>query len=438
MSRPASNRRRSLWRHRDFRLLWAGQTVSEIGSQVSVLAVPLVAIDTLHAGTFAVGLLTSLATLPFLIVGLIAGAWVDRWPKRPVLLVADALRALALATIPLAWWLSALTMAQLYAVMLISGVLTVFFDVAYRSYLPVLVDRDELVDGNGKLAATMAGAQVAGPGLGGSLVAAIGAAPAVLADALSFVVSCASLLAVRADEPPTQRRPRLRGRLRSEIGEGLRFVWGEPRIRSVAAATATSNLFSTMGLAVLLVFLRRELHVGPARIGLLLAVASTGGVLGAVVAPRLALRFGVGRAILWSIAFGGIGQLGYPLATARTATVLVIASGFVLSAGAIAYNINQVSLRQALCPSTLQGRMNASVRFIIWGTMPVGGFAGAVLGASIGLRPTLWVAAAGSLMAFLWIAFSPVPGVLTMPSTDDGPALSSVGQPAAATPGSRP
>mgnify|MGYP001327309020 CR=1 FL=1 len=431
-----SDRRRSLWRHRDFRLLWAGQTVSELGSQVSVLAVPLVAIDTLHAGTFEVGLLTSLATVPFLIVGLPAGAWVDRWPKRPVLLAADALRAITLATIPLAWWLSALTMGQLYAVTLISGTLTVFFDVAYRSYLPVLVERDELVDGNGKLAATMAGAQVGGPAVGGSLVAAVGAAPAVLADALSFVVSCGSLLAVRVAEPRPERRPRQRGGLRGEIGEGLHFVWREPRIRSVAASTATSNLFSTMGLAVLLVFLRRDLHVGPARIGLLMAVGGTGGLLGAVIAGPLARRLGLGRAILWAMAFGGIGQLGYPLATARTATALVIASGFVLSAGAIAFNINQLSLRQALCPFALQGRMNASVRFMVWGTMPVGGFAGGVLGAWIGLRPTLWVAGAGALTAFLWIAFSPLPGVRTMPSSEDDAALAWAGQVASAAPSS--
>jgi MFS family permease len=409
---------RSLWWHRDFVLLWSGQSVSELGSEVSALAIPLVAIDVLHASTFAVGVLTAVQTLPFLLVGLPAGAWVDRLRRRPVLIAADVGRAAALASIPAAWALSILTLPQLYVVSLVSGVLTVFFDVAYQSYLPVLVGSNRLVEGNAKLAATESGARVAGPAVGGVLVGAVGAATAILADAASFVVSFVCLLTIRTHEDPVQRRNDLSGRprsLRSEIAEGLRFVWREPRIRSVAGSTATSNLFSTIGLAVALVFLRRQLHLSAGRFGILFAVGSFGGIFGALIATRLAARIGVGRTILWTIAVAGIGELSFPLATRSTATALIIAGGLLISAGGVTYNIIQVSLRQALCPPELQGRMNASVRFMVWGTMPIGGLIGGALGSTIGLRPTLWVAAVGSLGAFGWVLLSPVPAVKSMP-----------------------
>ncbi len=417
-----ANTKPNLWRHRDFRLLWGGQTISELGTQVSFLAVPLVAIDVLHASTFGVGILTAVQTLPFLLVGLPAGAWVDRMRRRPVLIAADVGRALALGSIPAAWALSALTLAQLYLVSLIAGVLTVFFDVAYQSYLPVLVGTDALVDGNAKLAATESGARVAGPAVAGALVSALGAAAAVLADAASFVVSFLSLIAIRTPEEPVVAVASGAGRarrLKDEIAEGLAFVWREPRIRSVAGSTGTSNFFATMAMAVVLVFLRRQLHLSPGRIGVLFAIGSIGGVAGALIARRLAERFGVGRTILWTIAVAGVGQLSYPLATRASATVLVIVGELLVSAGGVAYNITQVSLRQALCPPRLLGRMNASVRFMVWGTMPLGGFAGGVLGSTIGLRPTLWVAACGSLAAFMWIRLSPVPAVRTMPTSQE-------------------
>jgi MFS family permease len=419
MNELAPPRRRSLLRNRDFMLLWAGQSVSGLGSEVSVLALPLLAIDVLHATTFQVGLLTSVEMLPFLLVGLPAGAWVDRLRRRPVLIAADIGRALVIASVPIAWALSALTLAQLYAVSLVSGVLTVFFDVAYQSYLPLLVEPDELVDGNGKLAATDSGAQVAGPAVAGLLVGAVGAANAVLADAASFVVSFVTLIAIGAPEEKPERLAGHDGqptKLRTEIAEGLRFVWHEPRIRSVAFATSTSNLFTVMVVAVNLLFLRRQLHLSPGRIGVLLAVGSIGGVVGAVLAGRIAARIGVGRTILWTIALCGIGMFAYPLATRASAIVFVPLGGFVASACGVAYNINQVSLRQALCPGRLQGRMNASVRFMVWGTMPIGGVIGGLLGTTIGLRPTLWVAAGGATTAFLWVLFSPVPGVQEIPS----------------------
>jgi len=412
---------KSLWHHRDFRLLWAGQSISEIGSQVTSLAVPLLAIDRLHAGAFAIGLLTTMSTLPFLLVGLPAGAWIDRVRKRPVLIGADVGRALVLGSVPLAWALSVLTMAQLYVVSLLAGILTVFFDVAYQSYLPALVTNEKLVEGNAKLAGSMSSAQVAGPAVAGLLVKAVGAANAVLIDAASFVTSFISLIAIRTSE---DHRPRATGdertTLRTEIAEGLRFVWHEPLIRSVSLSTATSNLFSTMSYSVSLLFFRRQIHLSPAHIGLLFTAGGAGGVLGAVLAARIARRFGVGRTILFAIMISGIGELAYPLVTPAHANLLIVAGGLLVGAGSVAYNVNQVSVRQALCPLHLQGRMNASVRTIVWGCMPIGAFIGGVLGSTIGLRPTLWVGGIGAFTAFGWILFSPVRALRVLPTSHSG------------------
>jgi predicted MFS family arabinose efflux permease len=411
----------SLWRHRDFRLLWSGQSVSELGSEVSYLAIPLFAIDRLHAGPFAIGLLTTMSTLPFLLVGLPAGAWIDRIRRRPVLIAADIGRAVVLGSVPVAWAFSILTMTQLYLVSAVTGVFTVFFDVAYQSYLPTLIPREKLVDGNAKLAGSMATAQVAGPALAGLLVQAVGAAAAVLVDAASFVTSFLSLIAIRAPEGDIlSSSENVRTHLRTEIIEGLRFVWGEPRIRSVTLSTATSNLFGTMGLSVSLLFFRQQIHLSPARIGILLSMGGVGGVAGAVFAARIARQWGLGRTILSAIAVCGVGGLAYPLVTPANANALIIAGGFLTSAGAVVYNVNQVSLRQALCPHSLQGRMNASVRTIVSGCMPIGAFIGGILGANIGLRQTLWVAAVGAFTAFVWIIFSPVPHLRSLPDTISG------------------
>jgi MFS family permease len=410
-----------LWRHGDFVKLWAGQSVSRLGTEVSRLALPLVAIDVLHASTFEVGALTAMETLPFLLVGLPAGAWVDRLRRRRVLIAADIGRCLALATIPLAWTLGVLSIGQLYAAALVTGVLTVFFDVAYQSYLPALVDREQLVEGNAKLAASDAGAQVAGPSVGGFLVHAVGAASAVLADAISYVVSFVSLVFISRKEPAPVRHPE--PNLRREISEGLRFVLREPRIRSVAGATATSNLFSAIEMAVIIVFMRRSLHLGAGAIGVVFAVGSVGGLIGAGLGRPVARWIGVGPAILWSITVCGAAGLLFPLATRQAPWLPLMAGGALMSAGSVIYNVNQVSVRQALCPLYLQGRMNATVRFLVWGTLPLGGFLGGALGAALGLRPALWIAGAGGTSAFLWVLASPVPRIREIPEQveDEGP-----------------
>src|SRR5581483_8817572 len=262
--------RASLWRHRDFDLLWAGQTVSRVGTEVSVLAVPLIAIQVLHASTFTVGTLTAMETLPFLLVGLPAGAWVDRLRRRRVLIVADGGRLLALASIPVASAIASVTLAHLFVVAFVTGVFTVFFDVAYQSYLPELVHRDQLVDGNAKLAASESSAHVVGPGLGGALIGAVGATTAVVADAVSYGISLVCIVAIRR---PSERPVRHEhATLVADIRDGLHFVARDTRIRAVTACTATSNLFSGATMAVLLLLMTRVLGFDGTAIGIVFAV----------------------------------------------------------------------------------------------------------------------------------------------------------------------
>ncbi len=418
--------RRSLWRHRDFMLLWSGQTVSEVGSSVTVLALPLLAVISLDATTFQVGLLTACTSLAFLLVALPAGAWVDRWRRKPVLVWGDLGRVVLLGSIPVAKALGVLGLPQLYVVASLTGVLTVFFDVAYQSYLPALVDADELVDANGKIGASQSFAQVAGPALAGLLVAGLGAAYAVVVDAVSFLVSAGATSAIRRTEPTPPPRPPGR-RLRDEIREGLAFVVRHPILKRIVGCTATANFFSSAYVAVEAVFLVRVLHARPGVIGLVFSLTAVGGLLGGVFAGRIADRVGSARAIWVSQVLTGPFALLAAFAFPGWGVALVAVAGFCTSLGAVVYNVGQVSYRQAICPADLMGRMNASVRFIVWGTMPLGGLAGGILGTVIGVRATVFVAGLGMWAAALWLVFSPLFGmrdIPDVPGAPSGPVLS--------------
>jgi MFS family permease len=411
----------SLWRNRDFALLWAGQSVSEIGSQVTMLALPLLATITLHASTFEVALLSVFSSAAFLLVALQAGAIVDRLRKKPVLVASDFARAVLIASIPVAQLLGVLTIWQMYAVALAASVLTVFFDVAYQSYLPVLVTRDRLVEGNAKIAGSAAVAQFAGPGVAGALVAAVGAPYAVVVDAASFLVSGVATAAVHDTEklPPLRAAGR---RLRDEIREGLSFVVRHPILSRIVGCTGTSNFFSSMGGAVEIVFLVRTLHASPTVVGLVFSLAALGALLGASTASMLARRLGSARIVWLSLAVTEPVLFLAPAAFRGWGVLLVAAASFSLGLGSVVYNVAQVSFRQSICPPALQGRMNASVRFIVWGTMPLGGLAGGALGTWIGVRPTLVVAAAGGCASVLWVILSPLFGMRDFP-TEESDAL---------------
>ncbi len=411
----------SVVRNRDFVRLWTAETISQFGTQVSALAIPLVAATVLRVSPFEFGLLTTIEFLPFILLSLPAGVWVDRIRRRPILIVGDLGRAIALATIPIAFAFGGLTIWQLYVVGFAMGCLTVFFDVAYQSYLPALVERDQLVEGNSKLEISRSAAAVLGPGMGGVLVGAIGAATAIVVDAVSFVGSAFFLFLIRRPEPDPRRTTdgasveRGPG-MRQEVAAGLRYVLGNRYLRSIAACTGTSNLFGNMSFAVFILYATRQLSLSPEAIGLVFSLGALGFLAGAFIANRVADRIGVGPTIVGSAFLAFPSELSLALAPADNAIPFLVAAMFLGGLSTTIYNINQVSFRQAITPTGMQGRMNATMRFIVWGTIPVGALLGGYLGGVIGLRETIMVAAIGSFLPFLFVLFSPVRTIATMPA----------------------
>lgn len=418
----------SLWRHPDFLRLWAAETVSQLGSQVTLLALPLAAIALLGAGTFEVALLGTFELLPFLLFGLPAGAWIDRRRKRGLLILGDVGRAAALASVPAAYAFASLSMGQLYAVGFVVGTFTVLFDIAYEAYLPQLIEREQLVEGYAKLELSRSGATVAGPTLAGALIALTSASLAVIADALSYLLSAALLLGLRrkeqVDRAPAGAPPPALGR---DVREGLRYVLGQPYLRALGACTATSNLFASMATAVTLIYLARQLGVSPGGLGVIFGVGNLGLLFGALVAERAATRLGLGPTLVYSMLACGAAGLLVPAAPAAMAPAWIALSQLVSGFATTIYNVHQVSLRQVLAPAALRGRINATMRFAVWGTIPLGAFLGGVLGSALGLLPTLWISAIGGLTAVLWVLRSPVRSLAAMPAgadvTDAGAAL---------------
>ena len=391
---------------RDFVVLWAGQTFSVFGSAVSVLALPSVAILLLQATPLQLGILEALAFAAFPVLGLFVGVLADRTPRRGVMIAADVVRAAALVSIPLAAAAHALSFAQLAIVAFVTGTGTVFFDICYQSYLPSLVSAGELSRANARLEFTRSAAEVGGTGLAGLLISAIGAATAVGVDALSFLVSVTSLLAIRKRETPPVRENRTTTVL-GDLRVGVACVFGSPVLRTIAASTATSNLGHSMLSAVLLIFAYRELHLQAATLGLVFAVANVG-FIGAALATRSTRRFGLGATLAGSNLIGGLAPLFLPLALYAAPVAVIFAVTLVQTVMTPIYNINQVSLRQTIVPQALQGRMNATMRTIVWGTMPVGALAGGVLGSTLGIVPTILVAGTVTTSACLWILCGPV------------------------------
>ena len=413
-----SRRGASLWRHRDFMRLWSAETISQLGTQVTMLALPLTAILVLSASPFEVGALSSVEFAPFLLVGLPAGVWVDRIRRRPILIAGDLARAAILGSIPIAYWLGALTIWHLYIAAFASGICTVFFDVAYQSYLPSLVHRDQLLEGNAKLEISRSGAQLAGPGIAGALVQVLSAPVAIAADAVSYVGSALFVLRIRGGEDDAERASQASGSMRAQIAEGLGYVLRHPLLRPIAACTSISNLFSSMGLAIVVLFAVRELGLSPGAIGIAFAIGNAGLLAGAFFADRLAGPLGLGRTIVLAIVVAQVGAFALPLATPSTAVPVLAVAQLLFGVGAIVYNVNQVGLRQAITPDRMLGRMNATMRFLVWGTLPIGALVGGALAEAIGLRPTLWVAAIGGLFSVVPPLISPVRSLRRIPDAE--------------------
>ena len=394
-----------LWRHGDFLKLWSAETISQFGTQVSQLALPFVAIVVLEASPFAVAALGTVEFLPFLLFTLPAGVWVDRLPRRAILIVADYGRAALLFTVPVAYALDELTMAQLYVVGFLVGTFTVFFDVSYQSYLPALVDRERIIEGNSKLEVSRTTAQITGPGVSGGLIGLVTAPYAVLLDAISFLGSGLFLQSIEKVE----LKPVTAGdkpRMRSELKEGLQYVVHHPLLRPQALCTGTSNFFSNVTFAVFLVYAVRVLDLSAAEVGVIFTIGGLGGLAAALTSQRITRRFGVGRTTIATALTWGSAAFLVPLAPQDFPHPFLVAFGLISSFAIVVYNITQVSLRQAITPERIQGRMNSVMRFLVWGTIPLGSLVGGALGSTIGLRETLFVGATGGLLAGLPIILS--------------------------------
>jgi MFS family permease len=403
-----------LLHHHDFRQLFLGDTVSQFGTQLTMLALPVLAVRVLDADEFQMGLLGFCEFLAFLVIGLPAGAWVDRWRKQRVLVANDLVRAVALGSLPVAWALDALTFAQMLLVALVVGSCTVFFDVAYQSYLPEIVEPEHISEGNAKLQATQSVAMIGGPAIAGGAIRVIGAPLTIAIDALSFLWSAYFIRRIdHVDVPPPRedRRP-----LHVEIREGLSFVLRHPLLWRITACTSISNFFSSMTGALLVLYALRTLDLDEAHLGLGLGIGAAGGLLGALVAPRLTRWIGEGRiipvsAIIWWPAgfFMPLAGIVFPPLLAVAAYMLLVSFSVVL------YNVTQVSFRQRLCPRPLLGRMNASIRFLVWGVMPLGSLAGGILGGTLGVREVWWIGAVGAVLGSLPVVLSPLLGMRDMP-----------------------
>jgi MFS family permease len=414
----------TLWRNGDFLRLWSAQTISQFGSQITFLALPLAAILVLHASAFEVAALTAVEWTPWLLFSLPAGAWVDRLPRRRVLVVTDLGRAAALVSIPIAYAFDALSLWQLYGVGFFTGTLTVFFEVAYVAYLPSLVERRQLADGNSKLEITRSAAQLGGPGFGGLLVQAFSAPVAILADAISFLGSAVFLGAIRREE---EVHPRAEGtRLVAEVAEGIRFVLGHPFMRPSMAFIASSNFFYNMIYGIFLVYAVRTLGLDAARIGLAFTLGNVGVLAGAVLATRIGRLLGVGRAIVVSAFMLGWPLLLMPLPQGSYALPVFVAVFAVTGFFGVVVNVVGVSLMQAMTPDRLQGRATASRRLVNFGAVPLGSLAGGGLAATIGLRETIWVGAIGSTLAFLPMLVAPIRQIREIPDEPTEPRAVSV------------
>jgi MFS family permease len=423
----------SLWRHREFQKFWAGSAISDVGSQITALAVPLIAALTLDATPWQMGLLSAAGSAPILLVGLFAGVWVDRVRRRPVLIAADLGRAALLLIIPLAAVSGVLRIELLYAVLLLTGALTVLFDVADMSFLPSLVTTDRIVEGNTKLKSTSSAAQVVGPSVGGVLVSLMTAPFALLVDALSFLISAAFIAATRVEEAAPETRGARAGVV-EEITEGVRVVIGDRILRALASASATTILFGHMFMAVYVLYMTRVLGLSAMGVGLVFATGGVGSLAGSVVAERLARRFGPGPTMIGAqVAFGLAGML-VPLAVLvpSWALPMIVASEFASWMAILVYWVNAISVRQAITPDRVLGRVSATMWFLAGGANPIGAVIGGALGGVLGVPLTLVVASFGMLLSFLWLLLSPVRGLSSMPAMDQARPASAA-EPAAAS-----
>jgi MFS family permease len=419
---PAAGRRWSpLWRHGDFMKFWFGETISLFGTQVTNLALPLTAVIVLGATPLQLGVLRFLEWIPFLLFALLVGVWVDRRRKRPVMMGANLFRGVLVGVVPVLAFVHQLHIPLLYVVTFLVGIGTVFFDLCWLSYVPVIVDRTLLVNANSRVSTSYSAAEVAGPGVAGFLVQLIGAPKAIIADAVSYLVSFVSLWLIKAEEPappaPADRN------LRAEIGEGLKLVLRNRFVRATTAQGALWNFFMMIGDTIFLIYTIRQLHFSPGLLGVVLGAGAIGGIVGSGLASTVSRRFQYGRALVGAFFLGTVPAFLIPAAAGPKLVMagIFIAAYFLIRFGLGISNVLAITLRQTVTPNRLLGRMNAGSRTILFGIGPLGGIVGGLLGTAVGLRPTLWIAAFGYLLTLVPVLLSPIPTLRELPPAAEEP-----------------
>jgi MFS family permease len=407
----------SVFGNRDFVKLWAGETVSLIGTQVTLFAMPLAAIITLNATVLQVGVLNALRFVPVIALSLLAGVWLDRRRRRPVLIACALSSAVVIGMVPIASVTGLLSIGLLYVVTALVGALNMTFDVGALSYVPNLVERRHLSAANGKLQASTAVAGISGPGLAGLLIGLLTAPVTLTVDAVSYLFSAASLIAISRPEPAPQA-PREHPSIGRSIIEGLRAVYGSRLLRTLLTQSATLNLCFNAVITVFLVYAVRVLGLSPFKLGIVVGAAAVGGLLGALLATRLRTALGFGRCML----AGTVGLSGAPLLmliprdAGLLAMAVLVTSHFGYGFSVAMFNVNAITMRQVVTPRQVLARMNATYRMLLFGAGPFGAIAGGLLGGAVGLRPALVISLIAMTSPLLWIFFSPVFRLSEMPS----------------------
>ena len=402
-----------LWTHRDFGRLWGGETVEWVSDSITSLAVPTIAILIFNAGPLEMGVLSALGNVGYPVLGLFAGVMVDRWRRRPVLIWSNIVQVVALGSIPAAFFLGILSLYQLFIVTLVMSVTTVFFSIAYTSYLPTLIAREDLVEGNSKLETSSSAAAVVGPPIAGALIQIVGAAASVALDALGTLIAAIAIFSIKKPEPPPSRATQ--PRFWSEIREGVRVVAETPTLRNLAASTSVLNIGNTMFFAVFYLFIYNQLKMSPLVAGITLGIGAVGVVVGAVIAPKLLELMGLGSTLTAALMINGLGLLAVQASMYGPAAILLAPLWLVANVGIPIYNINQVSFRQILVPDRLQGRMNATMRTLGYGAATLGALIGGIIGAQYGILTTMTAGALIAILAALMIRFGPVGRLHEMP-----------------------
>jgi MFS family permease len=391
----------------NFRRFWFGQTLSQFGTRIGTLGLSVTAVELLDANTRQVGILGAASTVCYLLIGLPAGAWVDRLLKRKTMMWAALTRCVTILVIPLLWLTGDLRIEVLYVVAVLVGVVSVFFDVAYQSYVPVLVPEEDIGAANARLEATAQVSTLGGPALAGLLMRVVSAPVVMLVDAVTYLVSFLSLSVTKDTEQKPSPATKTKGHLLADIGEGLRFVRDQPVIRRLAVSMGVSNFFATMVSTLVPVLVIRTIGFDSFMLGLVMTCGAAGGVLGALLAPKARQRFSVGTVMSCGLLMAAFFTIANPVAAVVAphskflAGAVLLLGEFGLTVGALLFNVTQVSLRQTLCPKNLLGRMNASIRFVVWGSMPLAALAAGWLGSAIGVTATLWIGVVGSLATVL-------------------------------------